>query len=120
MRDEYRLDYRTSRPNRFAPVSAARSRVAPRRRRRRSGARGAVVALVVDTLMRLSRGWWTVDDLTADLGVSRRTMLRMLEALRDAGLPVVDAPAGDRDVTRALAHHLARGWWSARSASPGR
>jgi hypothetical protein len=49
--------------------------------------RGHVLSLIVDTLRRLTSDHWTVYELAEDLGVTTRTVWRVLAAMRRGGLP---------------------------------
>jgi predicted DNA-binding transcriptional regulator YafY len=65
------------------------------------------VSLIVAVLRRLTASWYTVDKLAADLGVSRRTILRVLSAIRQEGLPLESERQGQSKI---VAHRLKRRW----------
>ncbi len=81
-----------------------------RGRARRSPGRGSQLRLLLGVLRRLTAGDVTVTELAEALGVTRRTIWRVLVAVRGARLPLV----GGRDPHGpAWRYRLGPGWWDA-------
>lgn len=81
-----------------------------RARPRRSPGRGSQLRLLLGVVQRLSAEAWTVDELAEALGVTRRTIWRVLVAVRGARLPLV----GGRDPHGpAWRYRLRPFWWEA-------
>ncbi len=77
---------------------------------RRSPGRGSQLRLLLGVLRRLTAGDVTVTDLAEALRVHRRTIWRVLVAVRGARLPLV----GGRDPHGpAWRYRLRPGWWDA-------
>ena len=63
-------------------MTTPRARHHHRRRRRRFTGRGNQLRLLLEVMRRLTTDEWTVDELTEDLGIHRRTVWRIIAALR--------------------------------------
>jgi biotin operon repressor len=60
-------------------------------------------------LRRLTGDWWTVDELAADMAIHRRTVWRILRAIRREGL---ELQAARRDADhRVMSYRLRGRWW---------